>query len=156
MQGMTRPRKPLFGWAGGHLKLAKRPSQGRCRACAPALPLTVPRSGVILRQTYAGRVSASSMVTGSARVPSDPQLGPPSAPLSDDPTNLANAFTRRGLVKSFWNLNGSEGQPLGPAPPDPGTDVIPDGTMEPTTASWEAEPVGPEPPVGQNRLDPFR
>jgi hypothetical protein len=38
-------------WMGGrHLKLAKRPSQGRCRACAPALPLTVPRSGVILRQ----------------------------------------------------------------------------------------------------------
>ena len=36
----------------------------------------------------------------------------------DDVTNLATAFTRRGMVKHFWNLNGSEGQPSGPAPPD--------------------------------------
>ena len=35
---------------------------------------------------------------------SDPQLGPPSPPFNDDPTNLANAFTRRGLVKHLWNL----------------------------------------------------
>jgi hypothetical protein len=55
----------------------------------------------------------------------DPQLGPPSAPFSDDATNLAHAFTRRGLVKSFWRLNGSEEQPSGPAPPDAGTEVIP-------------------------------
>ena len=36
---------------------------------------------------------------------SDPQLGPPPVPFSDDPTNLAHAFTRSGLVKHFWNLN---------------------------------------------------
>ena len=67
----------------------------------------------------------------------DPQLDFPSAPFSDDPTNLANAFTRRGLVKHFWNLNGSEGQPSGPTPPDFETELIPNGTSEPTTASWE-------------------
>jgi hypothetical protein len=75
-----------------------------------------------------------------------PQPDLSSAPFNDDPTNLANAFTRRGLVKSFWNLNGSEEQPSGPAPPNPETELIPNGTMEPTTASWVAEPVEEEPP----------
>jgi hypothetical protein len=86
----------------------------------------------------------------------DPQLGPPSAPFSDDATNLAHAFTRRGLVKSFWRLNGSEEQPSGPAPPDAGTEVIPSGTSEQGMASWEAEPVETERPVGPHRLVPFR
>jgi hypothetical protein len=86
----------------------------------------------------------------------NPRLDLPSAPFSDDPTNLANAFTRRGLVKSFWNLNGSEGQPSGPAPPDAGTESIPDGTLQPTAASWQAEPVENEPPVGRHRPIPFR
>jgi hypothetical protein len=45
----------------------------------------------------------------------DPQLDLRPAPFSNDPTNLAHAFTRRGLVKSFWNLNGSEHQPSGRA-----------------------------------------
>ena len=85
----------------------------------------------------------------------DHQLGPPPAPFNDDLTNLRNAFTRRGLVKHFWNLNGSEGQPTGPAPPD-GTEVIPSGTSEPTMASWQAEPVENERPVGPHRLVPFR
>jgi hypothetical protein len=84
----------------------------------------------------------------------DPQLDLPSDPFSDDPTNLANAFTRDGLVKSFWNLNGSEGQPSGPAPPD-GTELIPNGTLEPTMASWEAEPVENEPTPGLHRLVRF-
>jgi hypothetical protein len=85
---------------------------------------------------------------------SDPQLDPPSGSFNDDLTNLANAFTRRGLVKHYWNLNGSEGQPSGPAPPDE-TTSIPNGTLEPTTASWEAEPVEIEPSAGQHRLVPF-
>src|SRR5580704_10293040 len=71
----------------------------------------------------------------------DPQLNFPTGPFSDDPTNLANAFTRRGLVKSFWNLGGSEDQPRGPAPPDAENELIPSGTLEPTTAPWQAEPV---------------
>ena len=80
----------------------------------------------------------------------DPQLGPPPAPFSDDPTNLATAFTRSGLVKHFWNLNGSEGQPSGPAPPRAGFEVIPSGTSEQGMASWQTEPVEPG-PVGQQR-----
>jgi hypothetical protein len=86
----------------------------------------------------------------------DHQLGPPSPPFSRDPTNLANAFTRSGLVKHFWNVNGSEGQPSGPAPPNAETELIPTGTLEPTTASWEAEPVEKEPPVGHDGLILFR
>ena len=86
----------------------------------------------------------------------DPQLGPPPPSFSDDPTNLANAFTRRGLVKHFWNLNGSEGQPSGPAPPDTETDLIPSGTFEPTTLPLPAEPTEEEPPVGLHPLVPFR
>jgi hypothetical protein len=87
---------------------------------------------------------------------SDPQLDLSPTPFSDDPTNLANAFTRSGLVKHFWNLPGSEGQPLGPAPPDPEPELIPSGTLEPTMASWEAEPVETERPVRLHPLDAFR
>jgi hypothetical protein len=87
---------------------------------------------------------------------SDPYLDFPPAPFNGDLTNLANAFTRRGLVKRGWNLNGSEEQPSGPAPPDTEPELIPRGTLEPTTASWEAEPVETESPVGGHRLVPFR
>jgi hypothetical protein len=86
----------------------------------------------------------------------DPQLDQPPARSSDDVTKLATAFTKRGVVKHFWNLNGSEDQPSGPAPPNPETALIPNGTSEPRLASWEAEPVETEPPVGQHRLVPFR
>src|ERR1700740_242603 len=81
-----------------------------------------------------------------------PQLDLPSVPFGDDLTNLGNAFTRRGLVKHFWNLNGSEGQPAGAAPPDAEPEVIPNGTLEPTMASWQTEPVEKEPSVGVRRL----
>jgi hypothetical protein len=87
---------------------------------------------------------------------SNPQLDLPPVSFSDDPTNLANAFTRDGRVKHFWNLPGSEGQPYGPAPPDADTELTRSGPLEPTTASWQAEPVETEPPVGQDRLVPFR
>ena len=80
----------------------------------------------------------------------------PAARVDDDLTNLGNAFTRRGLVKHFWNLSGSEGQPSGPAPPDAEPELIPNGTLEPTTAPWQAEPVEAEPTVSQHRLVPFR
>ena len=85
-----------------------------------------------------------------------PQLHSPPAPFSDDLTNLGNAFTRRGLVKHFWNLSGSEDQPSGPAPPDTETDLIPNSTLEPTMAFSQDEPVEEEPPVGLHRLVPFR
>jgi hypothetical protein len=70
----------------------------------------------------------------------------PAARVDDDLTNLRNAFTRRGAVKHFWNLNGSEGLPSGPAQRDDETELIPNGTLEPTTASWQEEPVDTEPP----------
>jgi hypothetical protein len=82
----------------------------------------------------------------------DPQLNFPTGPLSDDLTNLANAFTRSGLVKRGWNTNRWEGQPSGPAPPNAEAELIPNGTSEPTTASWQAEPVEIERPVVQHRL----
>jgi hypothetical protein len=87
---------------------------------------------------------------------SDPHLDLSSVPFNDDPTNLANAFTRDGLVKHFWNLNGSEGQPSPPAPLDAGTELIPSGTLEPTTASRQDEPFETEPPPGLHRFVPFR
>jgi hypothetical protein len=85
----------------------------------------------------------------------DPQLDLPQAPFSDDLTNLANAFTRRGLVKHLWNLDRSENQPSGPAPPHAEPELIPNGTLEPTTPSWQAGPVETEPSADQYRLDPF-
>jgi hypothetical protein len=88
---------------------------------------------------------------------SDPVLDPSPASPNNDLGNLANAFTRRGVVKHFWNLNGSGGQPSGPAPPDTETELIPNGTSEPTAASWQGKPVEEEePPVGLHPLVPFR
>ena len=84
-----------------------------------------------------------------------PQLDQLPARFSGDLTKLAGAFTRRGLVKHFWNLHGSEGQPSGPAPPDAEPELIPSGTMEPTMASWQAEPVENEPGMGLHRLVPM-
>jgi hypothetical protein len=37
-------------------------------------------------------------------VPFDPQLNLHPVPYTDDLTNLANACTRRGLVKRLWNM----------------------------------------------------
>jgi hypothetical protein len=87
---------------------------------------------------------------------SDLQPGLPSVPFNDDMTNLANAFTKDGLVKHFWNLQGSEGQPSGPAPRNAETELIPNGTLEPIPAFWQAEPVETEPAVGRHELLPFR
>jgi len=87
---------------------------------------------------------------------SDPHLDVPPGSFSRDPTNLANAFTRRGLVKHFWNLPESEGSPSGPAPPDIGTELIPNGTLGPTTASWLDKPGETDSPVGRHELVPFR
>lgn len=85
---------------------------------------------------------------------SDLQLGLPPPRFNDDPTNLANAFTRRGLVKHFWNLNGSGGQPSGPTPREAGTELIPSGAFQPTTASWQAEPGRKRAFGGLHRLVP--
>jgi hypothetical protein len=87
---------------------------------------------------------------------SDAQHDLPPAPFRDDLTNLANAFTKDGLVKHLWNPYGWEGQPSGPAPPGPGGDLIASRTSKPNMASWQAEPVEAESSVGRHRLDQFR
>lgn len=38
----------------------------------------------------------------------NPEIDLHQDPLGDEVTDLANAFTRGGLVKHFWNLNGSD------------------------------------------------
>ena len=81
---------------------------------------------------------------------SDSQLDLPQTPSNDFLTNLATAFTRHGEVKQLWR------QPFGPAPPDPEPELIPDGTLEPTTLSQQAGPVETEPPAGLHRLVPLR
>jgi hypothetical protein len=74
----------------------------------------------------------------------------------DDLTNLANAFTKGGLVKHLWNLARSQEEPPGPAPPlDVETEATPSGTLEPTMTSVQDERVE-EPLVDQYRLVPFR
>ena len=87
---------------------------------------------------------------------SNPHLDLPPGPLNSDVTNVASAFTRNGRVKRLWNLIGSAEQPSGPAPRDAETDLIPSGTVEPTLATVQAEPVEEVPPVGLHRLVPFR
>jgi len=78
------------------------------------------------------------------------QLNFPPARSNDFLANLARAFTRHGEVKRPWNPNELEGQTSAPAPPDAGTELIPSGTLEPPTASRQAEPVVTEPSVGQH------
>jgi hypothetical protein len=71
-----------------------------------------------------------------------PNLDFPPGPLDNDLSNLARAaFTRRGLVKHLWYARGLEEQSSGPAPLNVDPDVIPSGTLEPTTASVPAKPV---------------
>jgi hypothetical protein len=81
--------------------------------------------------------------------PSNPQLSLPQAPSSDLLARLAGAYAKDRLVSRFWSAKGSESRPFKPALPGAETDVIPSGTLEPTTASWQAEPVETEPPVRQ-------
>ena len=86
----------------------------------------------------------------------DPYSDIPQVPSSDDLTKLAHAFTRRGLVKHHWNLNGSEEQPSGPAPPEAEPSLNLNRTLEPSAASSAAEPDETERSVRQRELVPFR
>lgn len=86
----------------------------------------------------------------------DPRLENSPYQFDNDLANLAGAFTKDGAVKHFWYLNGSEDPPSELAPPDAETELIPNGTLQPPNASWQAEPVETEPSVGQDRLVPFR
>jgi hypothetical protein len=75
----------------------------------------------------------------------DSQPGRTPALFRDPLAKLATAFTRRGVVKHLWNLNGSEDELSGPVLPDRGADLVPSDTSEP---SWGAEPVETGPPAG--------
>jgi hypothetical protein len=78
-------------------------------------------------------------------------------PLDNDLAHLARAaFTRSGLVKHLWYTRGSEEQVSGPTPLNGAPDVIPKGSLEPTTASVPAKPVEEEPLVDQYSLVPLR
>jgi hypothetical protein len=90
------------------------------------------------------------------KVRPDPQLQLPPTHFGDDLTNLANAFTRRGLVKHLWNPKRSEEQPSGPAPPEAEPSLNLNRTLEPSAASSAAEPDETERSVRQRELVPFR
>jgi hypothetical protein len=87
----------------------------------------------------------------------DARLDTPPYPIDHGLSKLASAFTKDGVVKRFWYLNGSEDQPSEPAPPTAaGTELMPSGTPGAITTSWQAEAVENEPDPGHHRLDPFR
>ena len=67
----------------------------------------------------------------------DPRLDIPPYRFDNDLSKLASAFTKHGVVKSFWYLNGSEDQPSEPAPPT-GTELMQSDNLDPAITSWEA------------------
>jgi hypothetical protein len=76
----------------------------------------------------------------SERNRSDHLLDLPHARFHDDLMKVASAYAKDCLVKHFRDLKGSESQPSGPAPPDPGTELIPRGILEPPIV-WQADPI---------------
>jgi hypothetical protein len=74
----------------------------------------------------------------------DPRLDIPPYRFDNGLSKLASAFTKHGVVKRFWYLNGSEDQPSEPAPPT-GTELMPSDHLEPAITSWEADPGQDEP-----------
>ena len=81
----------------------------------------------------------------------DPRLDITPYRFDNDLSKLANAFTKHGVVKSFWYLNGSEDQPSEPAPPT-GTELMPSDNLDPAITSWEAHPSHQEEPYAEMAL----
>jgi hypothetical protein len=84
-----------------------------------------------------------------------PHRNVPSYPIDNGLSKLANAFTKDGVVKRFWYLNGSEDQPSEPAPPT-GTELMPSDHLEPAITSWEADPGQDEPYAAMALTPPNR
>jgi hypothetical protein len=84
----------------------------------------------------------------------DPQLDFPEPPSSDFLSKLSSAYAKDSLISRFRDREGWESHSSGPVPPD--TELIPSGTLEPTTASRQAEPVETDPQVGRHGFIPFR
>jgi hypothetical protein len=76
----------------------------------------------------------------------------PPYPIDHGLSKLASAFTKHGVVKRFWYLNGSEDQPSEPAPPT-GTELMPSDHWEPVITSWEAD-AGQDEPYAAMALRP--
>jgi hypothetical protein len=74
----------------------------------------------------------------------DPLLDIPPYRFDNGLSKLASAFTKHGVVKRFWYLNGSEDQPSEPAPPT-GTELMPSDNLEPAITSWKPHPGQDEP-----------
>ena len=85
----------------------------------------------------------------------DPHGHFPTYPYDNDLSKLASAFTKHGVVKRFWYLNGSEDQPSEPAPPT-GTELMPSDHLEPAITSWEADPGHDEPYAAMAPTQPNR
>jgi hypothetical protein len=84
----------------------------------------------------------------------DPRLEIPTCQFDNDLSKLASAFTKHGVVKRFWYLNGSEDQPSEPAPPTAaGTELMPSDHLEPAITSRE-EPDATMALTQPNRLEP--
>ena len=84
-----------------------------------------------------------------------PRLDIPPYRFDNDLSKLANAFTKHGVVKSFWYLNGSEDQPSEPAPPT-GTELMPSDNLEPAITSWKPHPSQEEPYAAMAPTQPNR
>ena len=65
----------------------------------------------------------------------DPRLDIPPYRFDNGLSKLASAFTKHGVVKSFWYLDGSEDQPSEPASPT-GTELMPSDNLDPAITSW--------------------
>jgi hypothetical protein len=85
----------------------------------------------------------------------DPRLDIPSYRFDNGLSKLASAFTKYGVVKSFWYLNGSEDQPTEPALPT-GTELMPSDNLEPAIMSWEPHPRQEEPYAAMALTQPNR
>ena len=79
----------------------------------------------------------------------------PPYPINHGLSKLASAFTKHGVVKSFWYLNGSEDQPSEPAPPT-GTELMPSDNLDPAITSSEAHPSQEEPYAAMALTQPDR
>jgi hypothetical protein len=79
----------------------------------------------------------------------------PPYPIDHGLAKLASAFTKHGVVKRFWYLNGSEDQPSEPAPPT-GTELMPSDHLEPAITYWEADPGQDEPYAAMALTPPNR
>ena|SRR5690242_13676060 len=86
-----------------------------------------------------------------------PHRNVPSYPYDNDLSKLANAFTKDGVVKLFWYVNGLEDESSEPAPPTAaGTELMPSDNLEPAITSWEADAGQEEPYAAMALTQPNR